>query len=371
VATPSIATKPTVFISSTVRDFSDLRGALKFWLEESGCEVWLSEYNDADKDPAAGAFDACFDAVRRASFYVLLIGDRRGSLYSESDQVSVTQQEYRVAYKAFQEKGHPVPILFARAAVKNQIDAWLRSGRTGEAPFPDAPFVAPFLSEVTREPESTAAIKGTGAHPLANWLYQFVDLRDIIDALRFGLALRVDIPMQRVYASLQLDLEVTLAPFVGKTRVPGSLTVQWMNDLLSTIPEAIREQVAAAIKGTSFDFPMPGHWYMQSIVDGNPLSISRRTAVKLTPEQITRLGMYLLGGIVAPEQIWLSGMRQAVSSGLLLQYEPQSKSLQDTELSRAVVESLQEFEVYKGRYQSAEEARTQVLASTMQSKQRG
>jgi Domain of unknown function (DUF4062) len=41
--------KPTVFISSTIYDFKDLRSAIKYYLEELGFEVFASDYNDFPK----------------------------------------------------------------------------------------------------------------------------------------------------------------------------------------------------------------------------------------------------------------------------------------------------------------------------------
>ena len=38
--------RPTFFLSSTIYDFLDLRSALKFSLEERGCTVFASEFND-------------------------------------------------------------------------------------------------------------------------------------------------------------------------------------------------------------------------------------------------------------------------------------------------------------------------------------
>ena len=43
--------KPRVFVSSTIYDFKDLRSALKFWLEELGLEVLMSEFNDFFRQP--------------------------------------------------------------------------------------------------------------------------------------------------------------------------------------------------------------------------------------------------------------------------------------------------------------------------------
>jgi hypothetical protein len=43
--------KVAVFVSSTIDDFSDLRSALKVWLEEFGLTVYLSEFNDVGRRP--------------------------------------------------------------------------------------------------------------------------------------------------------------------------------------------------------------------------------------------------------------------------------------------------------------------------------
>ena len=107
-------TKPAIFVSSTISDFGDIRGALRYWLRESGYDVWLSDYNDMEKSPSLNAFDACFDSIRKADFYILLIGKRKGSLYDRKARVSVTQQEYRVAYESFSTQGNPVILLFVR-----------------------------------------------------------------------------------------------------------------------------------------------------------------------------------------------------------------------------------------------------------------
>lgn len=176
-AMPGEGGRPTVFLSSTIRDFADLRGAIKFWLEENGFEVWLSEFNDFDKRPGANAFDACFESVRRADFYVLLIGDKRGSLYA--GDITVTQQEYRVAYEAFRADSHPIPLLFARKRTTDLLDGW-RSARPtvrSSQPFAEATFVEALIEEVEHRGETQSAVAGVGAYPPANWLHRFDDFR--------------------------------------------------------------------------------------------------------------------------------------------------------------------------------------------------
>ena len=43
-------TRPKIFISSTIYDFKYLRSSLKYWFEELGYNVQLSEFNDFKKD---------------------------------------------------------------------------------------------------------------------------------------------------------------------------------------------------------------------------------------------------------------------------------------------------------------------------------
>jgi len=67
---------PTIFISSTVFDFRDLRSALKYWLEELGYHVLLFEYNDFPKALDKNSYDACVATVERADYFILLVGGR-------------------------------------------------------------------------------------------------------------------------------------------------------------------------------------------------------------------------------------------------------------------------------------------------------
>ena len=64
--------KPIVFVSSTIVDFSDLRSALKFWLEELEYEVRMSEWpgfpHPLDRQAAEAAIDALPQLVAEAIF---------------------------------------------------------------------------------------------------------------------------------------------------------------------------------------------------------------------------------------------------------------------------------------------------------------
>lgn len=345
--------KPSVFISSTIRDFKDLRSALRFWLEEGGFEVWLSEYNDMEKSPGANTFEACFETIRKADFYILLIGGLRGSLYSSDPDVSVTQQEYRVAYNEFAQQERPIPILFVRAQVKGELDGWARRGGLGEPPFEDATFVRDFVAEVTKEQRTTAAVQGIGPYPPANWLHKFHDFRDIIDALKVELRLRVDVPFERLSTSMKLDLEFTLSALVGKHQHK----IKREDPFWEVIQQALQaygrgeDEVNRLIEeGLEFDLPFPHHWYLSSVIKGRPLDASDWSPVQLNRQQTVRLSLYLSGGVAQPDLLWLRALREAVTSGSLLQYDPTTRSFHETDLSTAATELLREAEHYEGMY---------------------
>ncbi len=91
--------RPTFFISSTIYDFRDLRSALKFHLEEQGCKVLASEFNDFEKPLDKHSYDACLQAIQSADYFILLIGNRVGGWYDEANRISITQREYQEAYQ--------------------------------------------------------------------------------------------------------------------------------------------------------------------------------------------------------------------------------------------------------------------------------
>ncbi len=79
--------KPVVFVSSTIFDFKDLRSAIKYYLEELGYEVLLSEYNDFPKPLEQNVYEACLSTIERADYYLLLIGSRVGGFYDAKNRV--------------------------------------------------------------------------------------------------------------------------------------------------------------------------------------------------------------------------------------------------------------------------------------------
>jgi hypothetical protein len=88
-----VASRLTVFVSSTVRDFGPVRRDLKHWLRTRRIDVRESEDPEFPVDPAVHSHDACLRAIDGCHLFVLLIGWRYGGLYKGSMQ-SITWREH-------------------------------------------------------------------------------------------------------------------------------------------------------------------------------------------------------------------------------------------------------------------------------------
>lgn len=197
--------RPKVFISSTIYDFSDMRSALKFWLEELGYDVNASEFNDFQKDLNTNSYEACLRAIEESDYFVLLIGSRAGGLYDESTKTTITMQEYRHAY-ALAQAGKLKLAIFVRQSiwdVREDRKALARVIKTDYAKehslndeqiskivfhdsrvLTDAEVIFGFVSEVSRSIDMKSAVSAGGMPPIANWVHRFVSFQDIVEALR-------------------------------------------------------------------------------------------------------------------------------------------------------------------------------------------
>jgi hypothetical protein len=195
--------KPTIFISSTIYDFRDIRSALKDHLQSRGCDVNASEYHDFDKPLNTHSYDACLRAIERSDFFILLIGSRVGGWYDEPNKVSITCAEYRHAYE-LAKVGKIKILTFVRDEVWNhrQSIKELRKALKEEAGISaeqrvrlanhdttfatDAETIIAFIDEVSRNRETGEAARGLGPMPTANWVHAikgFKEIREAIDLL--------------------------------------------------------------------------------------------------------------------------------------------------------------------------------------------
>lgn len=195
--------RPTIFLSSTIYDFRDMRSAIKNHLEENGCRVLASEFNDFTKPLDRHSYQACLDTIKQADIFLLLIGTRVGGWHDEPGRVSITQQEYRTAYQLAQ-VGKIRLLTFVRSDVWNhrqstkelqkhlsglsEVDDSLRQriSRYPTAFASDSDFIVSFIDEVSRNKETSDATKGKGVMPIGNWIHPFTgfsDIRDVLDPL--------------------------------------------------------------------------------------------------------------------------------------------------------------------------------------------
>lgn len=117
--------KPSVFVSSTCYDLSQVRTDIKLFIEGLGYEPILSEYDSFPIDPNINTLDNCLRVVQeRADIFVLIVGGRYGSQINNDK--SITNMEYLRA-KA---KGIPIYV-FVNKSVLDILKIW-RSNPDGD-----------------------------------------------------------------------------------------------------------------------------------------------------------------------------------------------------------------------------------------------
>ena len=222
-----MADKPKVFISSTIYDFRDLRSSLKFWLEEFGFEVLLSEHNDFPVQVDKNSYDTCLNAIDGCDYLIVLVGGRVGGWYDKANRVSITQAEYRRGYDRLL-SGRIKVLAFVRQEIwdvredRNELERLLKneallSTELDEADIAkitrhaskfanDAEFTFQFLNEIARSEEMKAALERKSPFPIGNWIRQFRDFRDIADALH--VEFRIGISLRRVALTANLCAEI-------------------------------------------------------------------------------------------------------------------------------------------------------------------
>lgn len=233
------ATKPTIFISSTIYDFGDLRSALKYWLEQLGYEVMLSEFNDFTKPLDENSYTACLKAIESASHFILLIGARTGGIYDAAEKVSITRMEYRAAYDLVK-AGRMKLITFVREGLWNVkedrkalrtllINEHAKEKELDESQVAeminhpstfvnDAEATFSFLHEVGRIDEMKRAIVGKAALPLGNWIHPFSTFEDIVKTLGTVLNTSRNLSTIALTTNLKHELLSNLAELTSKSK---------------------------------------------------------------------------------------------------------------------------------------------------------
>lgn len=225
--------KPRVFISSTVYDFADLRSAIKYWLEEEGFEVSASEFNDFKKEVELNSYEACLRAIESCQYFILLIGTRAGGLMSSPSNTTITMAEYRHAYEKAR-RGELKIITLVRRSIWNAREDRQALGALIGSEYglseedtnkikhhsskvvQDATLVFSFISEVCRQDEMRASIKGHQAGPINNWVHQFDNFREVVDVLRSTFVRNKGLQRAALLASLKTELAKNLTHLFRK-----------------------------------------------------------------------------------------------------------------------------------------------------------
>ncbi|MDR0605058.1 MAG: DUF4062 domain-containing protein [Bacteroidales bacterium] len=241
--------KPKVFISSTIYDLRDLRSSLKYWLEEIGYEVLLSDHSDFPVNPNENSYQVCLETIDNCDYFILLIGDRVGGWYDKQQKISITQQEYRHANKKFEKDGSIKIVSFVRKEIcdiredRKGLEKYLEDitsfssydkkdiSNHSSKIIQDAEFIFNFLQEVGKTEAMKQAINNGTTLPQGNWIYQFSNFRDIITALEAVFKIKTDIAEKRAIFNLREELmknlEVLLERIILDKNIPIKPITHW------------------------------------------------------------------------------------------------------------------------------------------------
>jgi hypothetical protein len=316
--------QPSIFVSSTIRDMGDLRGALKFWLEEMGFYVQMSEYTDFDRRPEAGALDACFERIRNSDYYVLIIGDQVGMCLDQDSMLSVTRQEYRVARESFERTGRPKIIALCRDRVLTALRERRAAGSEEQvsSTLSDPKFIADFVSEVRQDDAVRDALGKGEPLPPSNFLAEFKDFRDVVDVIRSTLSLKV--PLARIAAieTVRNELELNLRLLLHKYK----------------------------------DRPFRYTGFLRNVRRQIEITTARSDATTdLNHEQIKQASIYALSAGLPAGGFQQAALDQAITSGVLLDFNIDMDRYESSDLLDALYSLREDMRSFQARLGYLEE----------------
>src|SRR5690554_980647 len=99
--------QPTIFISSIISEFYDLRGALRYFLGKNGFRVLMSEEPDFGVDCNSDSLPTCKSQIEKADYYLLIIGDSPGTTFKlDSDEDTTVTIEEFMHFVKLREEGY-------------------------------------------------------------------------------------------------------------------------------------------------------------------------------------------------------------------------------------------------------------------------
>ncbi len=244
---------PRIFISSTIYDFADLRSAIKYYLENLGYEVQLSEFNDFKIDPLKDSYNNCLDNIKNCDYFILLIGSRKGGMFDLT--TSITQKEYQTAYELAKD-GKIRIINFVRKVVwdiredrkdlkkylsqdsfkkyniseEDLLDIINHDGKLVK----DSDFIFNFINEVARNKEMSEALSKGKDYPKSNWIHQFSTFKDIADMLSVEYNLKYDLQTKTILKYLKDEFTNNFILLTYKNE-SSTMPIFWYGRFLETL----------------------------------------------------------------------------------------------------------------------------------------
>ena len=254
---------PNVFISSTMRDFSDLRAQLHRFVKELG---WCPVMAERESFPIDGtqtpAENSRANARENADIFVMIVGARYGSIDPETNK-SITHLELLEA----RSRGVPAYV-FVNRDVLAQLDVWKSNPQADYPDVVDTPRLFEFIASLREDdgvwtmPFATLEDITTNLRHQFSYLVQDAlvlrqrthgqdRLLDELEGEALSVALRRDQHWEDRLFGLVLKTELDrLAPlrreiehqFAGSEvrRISGTELVPWVQDRLHELSELAR-----------------------------------------------------------------------------------------------------------------------------------
>jgi hypothetical protein len=323
--------KPKIFISSTIYDFSDLRSALKFWLQQMGFEAQLSEYNDFQKDLTMNSYDACVKSVSECDYFVLLIGSRRGGMCPD-ENISITRKEYRAAYELAQIGKIKKLIVFIRRNVwdvkedRKALGDLLNSVSQldNEEPIDrriikyhssnilkDAEHILAFIDEVTRIEDARS-----GNRPVMNWVHTFTSFEDVITTLNIELQITASLSVKAAEQSIRAALIYNLQNITYRSE-EGNVCAYYLPF------KSIREKIKA------FRDTNAGQSIFMHIL--------------LTKEEVNKMSDFVLFLRYGISDLLTFEFENAINSGVFLTFNRERNTYENSALIKALKQMIREI----------------------------
>lgn len=279
---------PSVFVSSTVREFADLRSSLHFALRERGVRAFVSEAADFDPVGDSSAITECLNKITESDVYLLIIGTSRGALFD--DEVSVTRQEYRTAKTLFESQGKPRLLMFVRSSVVDVLE--LGQERISQEGIDDEEHLRAFIDEVQSTKDSSGFLK------------------------RFRNA---DEVLETVVRQLNLGRSVTES--VARHLLLGelaSIVAKFSN----------RHGRSVSIRHQMMDRPRKNADIREAVLAGQHIEMTKDDGVRLS---LALVGRAMGAGLPT------AAIDRAITTGLFLEYDPELGSMMETTAHRLLM----------------------------------